>query len=161
METHPLGNRALVMTQLQLHSQPEHHTESDSNLLQANGEKLAFSLGTRFTRSKMFLLFTHTLGSLHTPYFVVIQVFTANNLFFPTVLDISWQEMENSTGKIIILLINNQIMLFNFYDRHRAICQRISDRCAVIASERKNIAADTTLTEVSAAAFINNIPCFN
>lgn len=67
----------------------------------------------------MFLLFTHTLGSLHTPYFVVIQVFTANNLFFPTVLDISWQEMENSTGKIINLLINNQIMLFNFYDTAR------------------------------------------
>lgn len=160
METHPLGNRALVMTQLQLHSQPEHHTESDSNLLQANGEKLAFSLDSRFTRSKMFLLFTHTLGSLHTPYFVVIQVFTANNLFFPTVLDISWQEMENSTGKIINLLINNQIMLFNFYDTARFAKEFLID-VPLLPLNEKNIAADTTLTEVSAAAFINNIPCFN
>ena len=108
----------------------------------------------------MFLLFTHTLGSLNTPYVVVIQVFTANNLFFPTVLDISWQEMENSTGKIINLLINNQIMLFNFYDTARFAKEFLID-VPLLPLNEKNIAADTTLTEVSAAAFINNIPCFN
>lgn len=51
-------------------------------------------------------------------------------------------------------------MLFNFYDTARFAKEFLID-VPLLPLNEKNIAADTTLTEVSAAAFINNIPCFN
>lgn len=51
-------------------------------------------------------------------------------------------------------------MLFNFYDTARFAKEFLID-VPLLPLNEKNIAADTSVKVVSAAAFINNIPCFN